>query len=36
MLMRLAGIRNVLPVIYRIFRVVSAANGKIVGRIPII
>ena len=29
--MRLAGIRNVLPVIYRIFRVVPAANGKIVG-----
>ena len=29
--MRLAGIRNVLPVIYRIFRVVLAANGKIVG-----
>ena len=31
MLMRLAGIRNVLPVIYRIFRVVPAVNGKIVG-----
>lgn len=29
--MRLAGIRNVLPVIYHIFRVVPAANGKIVG-----
>lgn len=31
MLMRLAGIRNVLPVIYHIFRVVLSANGKIVG-----
>lgn len=31
MLMRLAGIRNVLPVIYHISRVVPAANGKIVG-----
>lgn len=31
MLMRLAGIRNVLPVIYRIFRVVPAVNGKFVG-----
>lgn len=31
MLMRLAGIRNVLPVIFHIFRVVSAANAKIVG-----
>ena len=31
MLMRLAGIRNVLPVIFHIFRVVPAANGKIVG-----
>ena len=29
--MRLAGIRIVLPVIYHIFRVVLAANGKIVG-----
>ena|GEM_PF-3708251 len=29
--MSLAGIRNVLPVIYHIFRVVPAANGKIVG-----
>ena len=31
MLMSLAGIRNVLPVIYHIFLVVPAANGKIVG-----
>ena len=31
MLMSLAGIRNVLPVIYHIFRVVPAANGTIVG-----
>lgn len=29
MLMRLAGIRNVLPVIYHIFRVVPAVNGKL-------
>ena len=29
--MRLAGILNVLPVIYHIFLVVPAANGKIVG-----
>lgn len=29
--MRLAGIRNVLPVIYHIFLVVRAVNGKIVG-----
>ena len=31
MLMRLAGIRNVLPVIFHIFRVARAVNGKIVG-----
>lgn len=31
MLMRLAGIHNVLPVIYHIFRVVLTVNDKIVG-----
>lgn len=29
MLMRLAGILNVLPVIYHIFLIVPAANGKL-------
>lgn len=28
MLMRLVGIRNVLPVIFHIFRVARAVNGK--------